>query len=95
MRSNGLASAYTIKKYRLHKQAVNNENHSNILDRQFNEKERYEVIVSDFTYVRIGNNWNYICILLDLHNREVVGYSCGKNKNAKLVYDAFSTVKIN
>lgn len=47
------------------------------------------------TYVRVGNNWNYICILLDLHNREVVGYSCGKNKNAKLVYDAFAKVKTN
>lgn len=95
MRANGLASAYTIKKYRPHKEAVNNESHPNILDRQFNEKERYEVIVSDLTYVRAGNNWNYICILLDLHNREVVGYSCGKNKNAKLVYDAFAKVKTN
>lgn len=95
MRLNGLVSAYTIKKYRPHKDNTNNENKPNILDRQFNEKQRYEVIVSDLTYVRVGNEWNYICILLDLHNREIIGYSCGKHKNTQLVYNAIATVKTN
>ena len=93
MRPNGLVSAYTIKKYRPNKDKVNNEVQPNLLDRQFGEKAPYEVVVSDLTYVRVGNNWNYICILLDLHNREIVGYSCGKNKDAKLVYDAFAKIK--
>lgn len=53
------------------------------------------MIVSDLTYVRVGNEWNYICILLDSYNREIVGYSCGKYKDAHLVYRAFATVKIN
>ena len=47
------------------------------------------------TYVRVGNDWNYICILLDLYNRAIVGYSCGKHKDAKLVYDAFAKIKTN
>ena len=47
------------------------------------------------TYVRVGNDWNYICILLDLYNREIVGYSCGKHKDAKLVYDVFAKIKTN
>ncbi|WP_427114267.1 IS3 family transposase [Megasphaera sueciensis] len=38
MRANGLVSVYTIKKYRPHPGAVNEENHPNILSRQFNEK---------------------------------------------------------
>jgi len=89
MRANGLVSAYTIRKYRPHKDKVNNENQPNLLERQFDEKDPYEVVVSDLTYVRVGSDWNYICILLDLYNREIVGYSCGKHKDAKLVYDAF------
>jgi len=41
MRANGLVSAYTIKKYRPHKEAVNNESHPNILDgRLYNEVEQ-------------------------------------------------------
>ena len=95
MRSNGLVSAYTIKKYKPNKDKVNNEVKPNLLERHFNEKDPYEVVVSDLTYVRVGNDWNYICILLDLYNREIVGYSCGKHKDAKLVYDAFAKIKTN
>ena len=29
------------------------------------------------------------CILIDLYNREIIGYSAGKNKNAQLIYNAF------
>jgi len=60
MRSNGLVSAYTIKKYRLHKDKVNNEVQLNLLERHFDEKDPYEVVVSDLTYVRVENVWNYI-----------------------------------
>ena len=95
MRSNGLVSAYTSKKYKPHKDMVNNEVQPNLLERHFDEKDPYEVVVSDLTYVRVGNTWNYICILLDLYNREIVGYSCGKHKDAKLVYDAFAKIKTN
>lgn len=95
MRSNGLVSAYTIKKYRHYKDKVNNEVQPNLLDRQFDEKAPYEVVVSDLTYVRVGSERNYICILLDLYNREIVGYSCGKHKDAKLVYDAFAKITTN
>lgn len=93
MRQNGLVSAYTIKKYKPQKDSVNEEEKPNIVDRQFDGKAQFEVIVSDLTYVRVGNEWNYICILLDLHNREIVGYSCGRHKDAQLVYDAMATVK--
>ncbi len=34
-----------------------------------------------------------ICILLDLHNREIIGYSAGAHKDAQLVFDAFATVE--
>ena len=95
MRSNGLVSAYTIKKYRHYKDKVNNEVQPNLLDRQFDEKAPYEVVVSDLTYVRVGSERNYICILHDLYNREIVGYSCGKHKDAKLVYDAFAKITTN
>ncbi|MBP2652322.1 MAG: family transposase [Firmicutes bacterium] len=56
MRYNGLISAYTIKKYRPHKETVNNEAYPNLLERQFDEKDPYEVVVSDLTYVRVGND---------------------------------------
>ena len=56
MRSNGLVSAYIIKKYSPHKDKVNNEVQPNLLERQFDEKDPYEVVVNDLTYVRVGND---------------------------------------
>lgn len=49
----------------------------------------------DLTYVRVKQSWHYICVLVDLYNREIIGYSAGPNKSAELVQRAFSTVKHN
>jgi transposase InsO family protein len=38
-------------------------------------------------------NWNYICVLIDLFNREIIGFSAGKNKDAALVKRAFQSIK--
>lgn len=54
-----------------------------------------DVIVRDLTYVKVLGKWNYIRLILDLYNREIIGYSGGKNKNAELVYKAFLTIKYN
>jgi len=51
--------------------------------------------VSDLTYVRVKQNWHYICVLIDLYNREIIGHSAGPKKNAALVHRAFSTVRYN
>lgn len=39
--------------------------------------------------------WNYICVLIDLFNREIIGFSTGPNKIANLVKQAFQTVPGN
>lgn len=95
MKLNGLVSVYTVKNYKVHKDQTNHENMPDLVNRKFAGRKRYEVVVSDFTYVRVGDQWHYICILLDLYNREIIGYSCSKHKNAQLVYDAIATIKTN
>ena len=95
MKTLGLYSAYTHKKYRHVVKKYNESETPNLLDRQFKSKEPFASVVSDLTYVRVGTKWQYICILLDLHNREIIGFSFGKRKNAELVKSAFATVKTN
>ena len=34
-----------------------------------------------------------ICLILDLHNREIVGYAADKHKSAAFVVEAFSKIK--
>ncbi|MBV1822149.1 DDE-type integrase/transposase/recombinase, partial [Anaerosalibacter bizertensis] len=80
---------YTVAQYKVKKSKCNEEKIENIVNRDFKNREKLEVVVSDLTYVRVGNKWNYICTLLDLHNKEVIGYSAGDKKDAELVYEAF------
>ena len=89
----GLVSNYTIKQFKVHKATCNNENVANIVNQEFDNRNHLEVVVSDLTYVNVRGKWNYICILLDIFNREIIGYAAGENKDAKLVYKAFTKVK--
>ncbi|MGM8141891.1 transposase, partial [Enterococcus italicus] len=34
----------------------------------------------------------YVCFIIDLFNREIIGHSCGPNKDAALVKRAFQTI---
>jgi len=93
MKLQGLVSKYTLAQFKVHKTTCNEDNIGNDLDRQFDNHEPYAVVISDLTYVRVKNKWNYICLLVDLFNREIIGYSAGKYKDAKLVEVAFSKIK--
>ena len=95
MKKRGLVSAYTRKKYCVHSCKSNEAAIPNLLNRDFNGQLPGACVVSDLTYVRVGTKWAYICILLELGAREIIGYSAGAYKNAELVYKAFSTVKGN
>lgn len=95
MNLNGLVSNYTVKQFRIHKAKCNEEKIENKLNREFDRKETLDVVVSDLTYVNVKGKWNYICLIIDLYNREIIGYAAGKHKTADLVYKAFSTVKCN
>jgi transposase InsO family protein len=95
MKLRGLVSAYTRKKYRVHASRVNAAPVPNLIDRQFSNRLPGACVVSDLTYVRVGIQWVYICMLLDLGAREIVGYSAGAHKNAELVHEAFASVRGN
>lgn len=93
MRKYGLVSVYTKKKYRVHHNTCNQSPAPNLLDRKFNKQQPNSCVVSDLTYVRVGGRWAYICILLEMHSREIIGFSAGFHKDAWLVKEAFSSVR--
>lgn len=92
MKQEGLVSNYTTAQFHPQKDTCNESKIENIVDRKFNKQPFRNVVVSDLTYVRVGMSWNYICVLIDLFNREIIGYSAGPNKTALLVKQAFQTV---
>jgi putative transposase len=93
MKEQGLVSKYTITQFKPHKASCNESPVGNTLNRKFHQERELKVVVSDLTYVRVQQKWRYICVLVDLYNREIIGYSSGPNKDAQLVYQALTTVK--
>lgn len=90
MKKYSLVSNYTVAQYKVNRQQGCNEDKiADKVNREFDNRDKLEVVVSDLTYVRVNKKWAYICVLLDLHNKEIIGYSVGENKTAELVYRAF------
>lgn len=93
MKENGLVSKYTVAQFKPQKETCNESKVENVLNREFKQEKRLTAVVSDLTYVRVGSIWNYICVFVDLFNREIIGHSAGPRKDAPLVYKALSTIK--
>lgn len=92
MRENGLASAYGRKRFKAHPGKPNEADLPNLVAREFRGRGPRTHVCSDLTYVRVGGSWNYVCLLIDLYNREIVGHSAGARKDAGLVKAAFATL---
>jgi len=88
MNKYGLVSKYTKRRAKYKKRAVNEENKPNIVARSFNNRKPLEVVASDLTYVKVGGQYHYICLLLDMAGRDIIGYAAGRKHDAKLVRKA-------
>ena len=61
-----------------------NSNHKhlisdNLLNREFTSPKLGQKWVSDITYIRVGNDWNYLTTILDLADRKIVGWSLSED----------------
>ena len=93
MEKYSLVSKYTLKHRKRRKDEVNNDPVPNIVERDFSGRNPLEVVVSDLTYLKCAGRWHYLCVLLDLHGRKIIGSAVGLKKDAKLVRTAFYGVQ--
>ncbi len=59
-----------------------------LVKRDFRPKKTNRIWVSDITYVNIDNKWHYLCSVIDLANREVVGWSLENHMRTEMVLKA-------
>ena len=92
---NGLSSAYGKKRFKAHPGKPNETELPSLVAREFNGRAPRTHVCSDLTYVRVaGSRWCYVCLLVDLYNREIVGHSAGARKDgAAAVEAAFATLE--
>jgi putative transposase len=60
----------------------------NLLDRNFSPRAPNQVWTSDITYLWTDEGWLYLAIVLDLFNREVIGWSLKPRMTAHIATEA-------
>jgi putative transposase len=63
---------------------------ANLLDRNFMSPAPDKVWASDITYLWTDEGWLYLAVVLDLFNREVIGWSLKPRMTAAIVTDALT-----
>jgi putative transposase len=89
MRKNNIRSK-TRKKFKATTNSKhNNPVYENILNRNFKSLSPNKTWVSDITYIWTLEGWFYLCVIIDLYSRKVVGWSMGERIDKDLVIRAF------
>ena len=64
MKALSLKSKYTLKWYKNRSKEVNSVAIAKVLQRNFTVDVKANNIVTDLTYIKVGQKWNYLCLLL-------------------------------
>ena len=85
MRENGLYPV-TVKKYKPYpKQKSDCRFSKNEVKQEFTFNKSNECWAGDITYIKTTVGWVYLSVVIDLFNREVIGYSLSKKIDTELV----------
>lgn len=88
MRENGIVAKMTVRFRRLTKAGKKRPPASNLLDRKFAVATPNSVWASDITYIPTAEGHLYLAVVLDLFNRQVVGWGMSGRLNPDLVLSA-------
>lgn len=88
MQEMGLTSVRTTaKKDYLKRQASGPK--KNILRQRFYAERPNQIWVSDITYFKLEGHHFYVCVIIDLFSRKIVGYKVSKKNSTQLVTSTF------
>ena len=59
------------------------------LKQNFNPKAPNIVWASDFTYIKAGGKWHYLCIIMDLFSRKIIAWNISAKADGVLVKSTF------
>jgi putative transposase len=68
---------------------------TDLVRRNFTAERPDQLWVADFTYIRTWEGWSYLAVVLDVHNRRIVGWQLANHMKQSLVSDAFEMALAN
>ena len=92
MKRRGVTGAYARGTSEPHRTRADGAGLANILDRGSDGYGPRTHLAGDLTYVRVGGEWAYVCLLIDLANRGIAGHGADTGRAAGLVMAAFATL---
>ena len=78
--------AYKVTTKRKHTDAVAD----NLLNMNFNPVNPNQVWAGDITYLRTGEGWMYLAVVMDLYSRRIVGWHIDKRMTTDLISKAMA-----
>lgn len=88
MRVNGLQGVPQRRSWRKKPSGQRPDDVSNHLSRNFTASQANTKWVTDITYIRAGQTWLYLCVVIDLYSGLVVGWSMSLRQDRQLVLQA-------
>lgn len=95
MRENGLYPVTTVKYKPARKGKSTGKYFENVINQNFKPQGFNEIWVGDITCIKTCLGWVYLAIVLDLYNKEVIGYAVSKAIDTELVKRALSNALVN
>ena len=90
MKNNGIFSR-TKKKFKVTtKQDSAASFSANLLNGKFEAEMKNQIWSSDITYIRTNEGWMYLAVVLDVYNREIIGWSLSQRAASDLVVKALT-----
>jgi putative transposase len=88
MHGAGLKGIPQKKKWRTKSSGIRPDAVDNHLARDFSATQANDKWVTDITFVRTAEHWLYLCVVIDLYSRQVVGWSMSATQDRQLVLQA-------
>lgn len=88
MRTSNLVGIPACKQWRTRKSSKRPDHVINHLERDFTAERPDTKWVTDITYIRTGEGWLYLAVIIDLCSRQVIGWSMSHRMEKQLVIQA-------
>jgi putative transposase len=88
MKVNNIKGIPQNKKWLSKKSTARPDGIINHLNRDFNAQNVNTKWVTDITYIKTAEGWLYLCVVIDLYSKVVIGWSMSQNQTTHLVIQA-------
>lgn len=90
MKENGFYPEKAVKYKPFRNGKATGKFYKNIVKQKFKVDKKNAIWVGDITYIKTKIGWVYLAVVIDLFNREIIGYAVSKKINTELVKHALA-----